>query len=239
MTKYRIHQVIDDHELALKASKLIAKEINLVLKQRERCQIALSGGSTPSKAYCLLGNEQLPWNRVDVFLGDERWVAENNDSSNAYMVRKTLLAGEAASNAKFYKVPTTELKDAESSAEIYAELVTKICNGNPPIFDLMILGLGDDGHTASLFPGTQATRETNSWATVGKGKGLDRITLTAPVLSASRQVIFLVSGFNKKQALRRLTDPLEPEERTPAKLVKPSKEVLIITDQNNDTPQSI
>ena len=96
----------------------------------------------------------------------------------------------------------------------------------------MVLGLGDDGHTASLFPGTEATTVTDCWATVGRGKGLDRITLTAPVLSAAREVMFLVSGSAKRQALQRLVDPQESPLRTPAKLVSPAKQVLILADQD-------
>ena len=96
----------------------------------------------------------------------------------------------------------------------------------------MLLGLGDDGHTASLFPGTEAPTVRDCWATVGRGKGLDRITLTAPVLSAARQVIFLVSGAGKQEALRRLVDPDESSDRTPARLVQPASDVLILADQD-------
>lgn len=96
----------------------------------------------------------------------------------------------------------------------------------------MVLGLGDDGHTASLFPGTDAPGVTDAWATVGRGKGLDRISLTAPVLSAARQVIFLVAGRAKQEALRRLIDPTESAERTPARLVQPANDVLILVDQD-------
>ena len=95
----------------------------------------------------------------------------------------------------------------------------------------MLLGLGDDGHTASLFPGTAAPTVVDRYVTLGEGKGLPRVTLTAPTLSAARQVIFLVSGSGKVQALRRLLDPLEAPERTPAKLVRPSGEVLILADK--------
>jgi 6-phosphogluconolactonase len=94
----------------------------------------------------------------------------------------------------------------------------------------MLLGLGDDGHTASLFPGTPATAVRDQAVTIGAGKGLERITLTAPVLSAARQVIFLVSGASKRQALQRLLDPAESPDRTPAKLVSPQTTVLVLTD---------
>ena len=100
------------------------------------------------------------------------------------------------------------------------------------MFDVMLLGLGDDGHTASLFPGTEAPAVSDRWTTIGRGKGLDRITMTAPVLSAARQVIFLVSGAGKQEALRRLVDPSESSDRTPARLVQPASDVLILADQD-------
>ncbi|MBE67418.1 MAG: 6-phosphogluconolactonase [Cyanobium sp. SAT1300] len=233
MTNYRIVRASDSEDLARQASQTIAAQIALTLDQRDRCQIALSGGSTPSKAYALLGQEHLPWDRVDVVLGDERWVSADDDSSNARMLRQTLLAtGRPASVAAFHPVPTVELANAEASALAMADLVSSLCPASPPIFDVMLLGLGDDGHTASLFPGTEAPGVTDQWATVGRGKGLDRITLTAPVLSAARQVIFLVSGANKQEALQRLVDPTESSERTPARLVQPASDVLIIADQD-------
>ena len=91
MTYYRIERASDALSLARGASDTIAAQISLVLDQRDRCRIALSGGSTPAKAYSFLGQDHLPWDRVDVFLGDERWVAADDDSSNARMLRRTLL----------------------------------------------------------------------------------------------------------------------------------------------------
>ncbi len=164
-----------------------------------------------------------------MLLGDERMVPPEDPASNARMLRETLLAEGPAREARFHPVPTT-LGSAQECADAYAALLAQLCPGSPPGFDLVLLGLGDDGHTASLFPGTAACLEREHPVTIGEGKGLPRLSLSAPVLSAARQVIFLVSGASKGQALRRLQDPAESPERTPARLVNPAREVLILAD---------
>ena len=167
MTSYRIERAKDPQDLALRAAEYIATAIQIALDQRDRAQIALSGGSTPSQAYQRLGQQHLPWNRVDVFLGDERWVSAEDESSNARMLRSTLLqAGEPGAAACFHPVPTVELPSPEASADAFAQLIAQSCSGEPPRFDMMVLGLGDDGHTASLFPGTEAPNVRDRWTTI-------------------------------------------------------------------------
>lgn len=229
MSGCRLQVVATAADLARQAAQRIATCIDLALDERDRAQIALAGGSTPAATYELLGREHLPWERVDVLLGDERWVAADDPASNARMIRETLLGQEPARRACFHPVPT-DRADPEEGAAAYGELLRSLCPGDPPRFDVVLLGLGDDGHTASLFPGTAAAGVVDRPVTVGSGKGLPRITLTAPVLSAARQVIFLVSGAGKRQALARLMDPAEPADRTPARLVQPGSEVLILAD---------
>ena len=231
MTNYRIERAIDLNDLSLKASQMIASHISLTLKHSDRIQIALPGGTTPSKTYKLLGQEDLPWDRVDLFLGDERWVDFNDEASNAGMIYRTLLAEKPGSACCFHPVPTVECSNPKDSAEGFSQLIRKLCLGEPPIFDLILLGLGDDGHTASLFPGSDSLKVTDSFATHTIAKGHDRITLTPPVLSAARKVIFLVSGASKQIALKRLIDSSEPMSRTPARLVQPKSEVLILADK--------
>jgi 6-phosphogluconolactonase len=230
MTTYRISVAASADDLARQCAEQIAAWIDLTLAKQDRAQIALAGGETPKAAYRLLGAEHLPWERVDVLLGDERWVNQDDPSSNARMLTETLLAREPGSRASFHPVPT-DRSDPEASAAAYAALLQGVCAGDPPRFDLILLGLGDDGHTASLFPGTAAPAVRDRPVTIGEGKGLPRITLTAPVLSAARRVVFLVSGAGKRQALTRLLDPSEPADRTPARLVLPEGEVLILADQ--------
>ncbi len=229
--RYNLVIASDLQDLARRASEAMAAYIDLALDQKDRAQIALAGGSTPANAYSLVGEEHLPWDRVDVFLGDERWVDLNDEASNAYMLQKTLFASSSGAKAVFYPIQTVEMETPTLSAEAFAKVLTKTCIGEPPVFDLMVLGLGEDGHTASLFPGTRALQNQDSWVTVGTGKGLDRITLTAQVLSAARKVIFLVSGSSKQDALKRLLDPDESSSRTPARLVQPDSEILVIADQ--------
>jgi 6-phosphogluconolactonase len=221
--------------LARRCAEAIASAIDLALAQRDRCQIALAGGTTPAAAYRYLGQQHLPWERVDLLLGDERWVRADDPASNARLIRDTLMAPGPAHAACLHAVPT-DLATPEQGAAAYAATLSQLCGGDPPVLDLVLLGLGDDGHTASLFPGTAATRERQTSVTVGDGKGLARITLTAPVLSAARQVVFLVSGAAKRQALARLLDPAESPERTPARLVQPATAPLVLADNGAALP---
>jgi 6-phosphogluconolactonase len=229
MTQYHLRIAISAEDLARQAAEQVASQIDLALAQRDRAQIALAGGATPRACYGRLGSVHLPWERVDVLLGDERWVAADDPASNARMLRETLLAQVPARHAAFHPVPTEEAS-AEASAEAYAQVLCNLGDGPMPRFDVILLGLGEDGHTASLFPGCAALAEKERSVSVSEGKGLPRITLTAPVLSEARQVIFLVSGAGKRQALERLLDANEPSERTPARLVQPQREVLILAD---------
>ena len=231
MTTYRLQICETAEDLARQCAEHIASAIDQALGQRDRAQIALAGGSTPQAAYTRLADQHLPWDRVDVLLGDERWVPADDPSSNARMLRQTLLApGGPGAAARFHPVPT-DLANPVDGAVAYGALLETLCSGQPPQLDLVLLGLGDDGHTASLFPGTTAPGVVDRWTTIGEGKGLPRVTLTAPVLSAARKVVFLVSGAGKQQALRRLLDANEDPARTPARLVQPASDVVVLVDR--------
>lgn len=229
-TRYRLVVAESAAELARQTAQALASELDQVLAQRDRAQVALAGGETPKATYRLLGQQHLPWDRVDVLLGDERWVPSDDPSSNARMFRETLMAELPGSKACLHAVPT-QLASPEQGAAAYAELLQQLCGDFPPVLDVVLLGLGDDGHTASLFPGTAAPAVRDRSVTLGEGKGLPRVSLTAPTLSSARRVVFLVSGPGKVQALQRLLDPEESPLRTPAKLVQPASEVLIFADQ--------
>jgi 6-phosphogluconolactonase len=230
MSHYRLLVCDSGEDLARQCAQQMASAIDRALGERDRAQIALAGGETPKAAYAMLARQHLPWDRVDVLLGDERWVPPDDPSSNARMLHETLLApGQPGADARFHPVPT-QLASPQEGAVAFAELLDTLCAGQPPQLDLVLLGLGDDGHTASLFPGTAAPAVVDRWTTIGEGKGLPRVSLTAPVLSAARQVLFLVSGAGKQQALARLLDAAEDPMRTPARLVQPGSEVLVLAD---------
>jgi 6-phosphogluconolactonase len=233
--RYRLEVVDSAEALARRCAETIASAIDLALAERDRCQIALAGGRTPAATYRQLAQQHLPWERVDVLLGDERWVGPDDEASNARLLRTTLMAAGPGREARLHPVPT-HLASPEDGARAYGATLAQLCGGEPPQLDLVLLGLGEDGHTASLFPGTAATTITNRSVAVSEGKGLPRITLTAPALSAARRVVFLVSGADKRQALRRLLDPAEAAQRTPAVLVHPSTEVLVFADNAAASP---
>tara|TARA_B100000214_G_scaffold347097_1_gene298168 strand:+ start:99 stop:815 length:717 start_codon:yes stop_codon:yes gene_type:complete len=233
MTKYEIKVLENKNLLAQAASDLIAQIIESTLKVNKKAKIALCGGSTPKSAYCLLGRKNLKWTNVDLFLGDERWVDNESQDSNCFLLNNSLLKeGNPSQEASFFRVSTVELASPEDSAKDYESILKNNLAGDPPKFDLILLGLGDDGHTASLFPGSDALFERDSLITVGEGKGHKRITFTSKLLSSAHNVVFLISGAAKQTAIKRLLDQSESWERTPAKLVSPESEIIVLADKD-------
>lgn len=175
----------------------------------------LSGGSTPQRLYELLGSEILrrkfDWERVHVFFGDERFVPKDHPDSNYGMIRDALLSRVPIPAENVHPVET-ELGAPEEAAAAYERTLKAFLGKDTldiwrPIFAVTLLGLGEDGHTASLFPGTAALRERDRWVTAVIGaKPEPRITMTFPVLQSSRAVVFLVAGEGKRAMLRRLID---------------------------------
>ena len=233
MTKYKIHVSEDKNSLAHAASDLISQIIESILKNKTRAKIALCGGSTPKTAYSLLGKKNIDWKSVDLFLGDERWVDNSSQDSNCFLLNNSLFKeGNPSLEASFFSVSTVELQSPEESAKDYERIIKKNLDGNPPRFDLILLGLGDDGHTASLFPGSDALFVREDLITVGEGKGHKRITFTSKLLNSTDNIVFLISGSAKQVAIKRLLDQSESWERTPAKLVAPSSEIIVLADKD-------
>ncbi|MBZ5533648.1 MAG: 6-phosphogluconolactonase [Acidobacteriia bacterium] len=177
------------------------------IAQSGRFAVALAGGNTPRGVYELLAKEpagKLPWDKIHLFFGDERHVPPDHPDSNYRMVRETLVSKAPIPEANVHRV-RAEL-DAPAAAAQYESALREFFQVQPgewPRFDLILLGMGDDGHTASLFPGSPALNENARLVvanpTTQKG---ERITLTLPVLNRAANVVFLVSGAGKAQIMR-------------------------------------
>ena len=221
----------DKLELSSAVFKFIESQITLTLKNKDRFKFCVSGGSTPKSVYHLLSKSQIRWEMVDVFLGDERCVDPDSELSNSLMLKNSLLTNYG-SKAFFYEIFNDLKADDKAIKKSFISKLLEKCGTNPPTFDLTLLGLGDDGHTASLFP-YQLNNNVDDFVIFNQGKGLKRISLTPKVLSASSRIIFLVSGDSKKLALKRLLDENESYERTPSKLIKSSNQILIFCDEES------
>jgi len=221
----------DKLELSLEVFKFIENQIIYTLKKNERFKFCVSGGSTPKSVYQLLSNSDISWDKVDIFLGDERCVDPNSELSNSLMLKNSLLTNFGY-KAFFYEIFSDLNADDDVIKNLFISELYEKCGSNPPSFDLTLLGLGDDGHTASLFP-YQKNNNLDDFVIFNEGKGLKRISLTPNILSASTKIIFLVSGASKKRALERLLDENESPERTPSKLIKSINQITIFCDQES------
>jgi 6-phosphogluconolactonase len=202
--------------------------------QRGRFTIALSGGSTPKNLYTLIAanaSANLPWDRMFFFWGDERHVPPDDPDSNYRMAKESFLSKVAIPPGNIFPVPA-ENPDASAAAETYEQTLRTffaLAPGEFPRFDLILLGMGPDGHTASLFPETAALQEKSRLVVANWVEKLQtsRITFTLPVLNAARCVAFLVSGTDKAAVLHEVLEGNAPAEKYPSKLVRPSDGRLI------------
>ncbi len=199
------------------------------IAKRGRFTIVLSGGSTPKSMYQLIAansSSSLPWNKIFFFWGDERHVPPTDPESNYRMAQESLLSKVPVPPDNVFRIPA-ENPDASAAAESYEETISKFFSLKPgefPKFDLILLGMGPDGHTASLFPESPALQEktrlvVSNWV---EKFNTSRITLTLPVLNAARRIAFLVSGADKAAVLHEVLEGKGPGEKYPSKLVQPT-----------------
>lgn len=190
--------------------------------------LALAGGSTPRRAYELLAGMRLNWNAVDLWLGDERCVPEDDAHSNYKLVYDTLVAGVSDEDYPAADHRIEGELGPERAAEVFEEELRAAFGPQAewPRFDLLLLGIGPDAHTASLFPSDPALGERERWAvgveTPGMAPLVPRVTLTLPVLNAAREVIFLIAGADKADAVTRAFGNAPPTPDAPASLVRPA-----------------
>jgi len=206
----------------------IVASIGEAIAERGSCSIALAGGSTPGAIYRCLAKpprvSEIEWAKVNLFWGDERWVPQSDTQSNFKMTHETLLGQILGSAPKIYPIDTS-LESPDAGAAAYSKTIATVL-GESPVFDLVILGIGEDGHTASIFPHSPV---------VGMKGGISvavqhpedkryRVTLTPAVLFNARRTVFIVKGEGKADILRRVLEGTESAEILPAKLYQSAAE---------------
>jgi 6-phosphogluconolactonase len=218
-----VHIYSSSEELSAAAAHEFAARAKEAIEERGRFAVVLAGGSTPETMYGILARDyigRIDWSKVYVFFGDERSVPPHHEDSNLKMASEVLLDHVPVGNVHRIR---GELPP-EAAAEAYEEeLRTFFRTEDVPRFDLILLGLGADGHTASLFPETPALEVHDRWVVANPVPRLNttRITLTVPVINAARTVIFLVEGEDKAEALRGILEGDADPRAYPAKLVQP------------------
>ncbi|MGE4056340.1 MAG: 6-phosphogluconolactonase, partial [Vicinamibacterales bacterium] len=195
----------DADTLGLRAAEAVAETINAAVRSTGRCFLVLSGGSTPRILYGVLASQfrdQIPWERVHLFWGDERYVAQTDAHSNYRMAAAALLDHVPCPAANVHPMPT-HLTAADAAAREYEATLRRYFSSESPRFDLVLLGLGTEGHTASLFPGSSALAERTRWvvAVTVPAEPPVRLTLTLPALTGSAHTYVLVTGADKARAL--------------------------------------
>ena len=220
-------QVFDDAEAVARGAAERFVELGQAAIDARGCfSVGLAGGSTPKRAYELLASEayreQLNWSKVHIFFGDERCVPPDHSESNYRMANEALISRVSIPPPNVHRI--NGLGDAVANASLYEdELRTFFNAASWPRFDLVLLGMGDDGHTASLFPGTKALVEPRAWVVANwvEKFGAFRITLTAPAINHAANIAFLVTGATKAERLLEvLRGALDPE-KLPSQLIQP------------------
>lgn len=219
-------RIFDDPEaLSRGAADFFVRLARQAVAARGRFSVALSGGGTPRRTYELLAQppyrDRVDWGRTHLFWGDERCVAPDDPRSNARMAREALLRHVPIPAAQVH--PLDCRPSPAEGARCYADLLRDFFGVGEPRLDLILLGLGEDGHTASLFPGDPALSEIERWvaAVYVPEQDLHRLTLTAPFINQSREVAFLVAGTGKAAVVREVIEGPRDPQRLPAQLIHP------------------
>ncbi len=220
-----VNQVIcpDMEALTAQALLLVHKRVLAAIEERGRATLVLAGGNTPRGLYQQIATQSWPWPHLHLFWGDERFVPHDHPESNYRMARETWLDHVPIPAANLHPMPTVPLTPAAAAAAYEQELQAffGLQAGEFPVFDVILLGMGEDGHTASLFPHTAALQVCDRMVTVGQKGEEPRLTLTIPTLNCGRCVVFLVAGANKAAAYTQVMTASADGERFPAALIRP------------------
>jgi 6-phosphogluconolactonase len=239
-TNREIRILADANAIAQTAAAQFLEAAKEAVCEKGNFCVALSGGSTPKALYGLLISNPIlqatvPWGKIQFYFGDERHVPPDHTESNFRMATEAMLAKAPVDAQQVHRIKGEKRNAAQAAEEYEQDLRTSfsLAEGQLPHFDLVLLGIGPEGHTASLFPGTKALQEerrlcVSNW--VGK-LYTDRITLTPPVLNNAARIIFMVQGAEKAPALKAVLEgPYEPDQ-LPAQIIKPKQgKVLWLVD---------
>jgi 6-phosphogluconolactonase len=230
----KIVEVLPDKDALIQRSlAIVLDKIQAAIAERGLCTIALAGGGTPKPLYEQLATHDLAWDNIHIFWGDERYVPADHPDSNEGMARHAWLDQVALPPANLHPMPTANPDPAVSASQHESELQQffQLQPGEFPRFDIILLGIGDDGHTASLFPHTEALQVRDRLVTVGNKDGQPRITFTAPLINHARTVLFMVAGASKRPALAQIFAPVADDNTYPARLIQPEGELWWLLDQ--------
>jgi len=215
----------DANELSQEFAEWLKDDIVRTLKKQDRFTLVLSGGSTPKLLHTILAaapyKDLIDWSKLHIFWGDERYVPFEDDRNNAKMAYDTLL-NQVPVPASQIHIIRTDI-DPAASAKAYEKTLHQYFHQQEKSFDLVLLGMGDDGHTLSLFPHTAVIHEENKLAVSYflKAQDMYRITLTAPIVNRAAQIAFLVSGTGKAVALREVIEGDYLPDQYPSQIIKP------------------
>lgn len=215
----------DKHKISSEAASYVVRVAREAIAERGLFSLGLSGGSTPGELYTLLASEpyrsQFDWNAVHLFWSDERCVAADDPESNYHLAQETILNKLNLRPEQIHRMPADRADREQASAD-YAEEIRKTLGGaGVPVFDLLQMGMGPEGHTASLFPHQPSLHEqTRLVMPVSVPKPPpDRLTFTPPLLRAARHLLYLVTGADKAEALYEVVEGADQPEEYPAQLV--------------------
>lgn len=220
-------RIFNDLEaLSHAAAEIFLKSANQAIAAHRRFSVALSGGSTPRRLYEMLAaapfRNKIDWQSVHIFWGDERCVPTNDPRSNVLMAQAAFLDHVPLPEENIH--PILGDLPAALAADRYETELREFFGDQPPVFDLILLGLGDNGHTASLFPHTPVLDENKRWVAgvYVAEQGMFRVTLTAALINQADEVLFLVSGADKASALKSVLEGAYQPHQLPAQLIRPN-----------------
>jgi 6-phosphogluconolactonase len=235
-SKAEVHVLPDGPAIASRCAQKFVAIASAAVREKGSFDIVLAGGSTPKLLYNLLVTDpalrsQVPWDKMHVFFGDERHVKPDHPDSNFRMATEAMISKSPLKPEQIMRMKGEypEAEDAAKEYDQYLRTYYKLAEGQFPRFDLVLLGMGSEGHTLSIFPGTKALRENRRIAVhnwVGKVL-MDRITLTAPAVNNAANVIFMVTGADKAPALTAVLERFYEPDQLPAQLIQPTKGSLL------------